>query len=182
MSAYRQTVPVGDTSRRVAAAIRANRLRLGWTTDRLAAEVNVLGCPIRQNAITKIEGGSRRITVDELAVFAAALGIEPVQLLACGHCHGTPAAGYACLACGAGGGTATNPTMRTGRRNRITDEHLQAVVEVYRTADADGLPPTRTVSDRFEVPHSTAAKWVGHARKRGFLGAAVIGRTGGEQR
>ena len=103
MSVSRQTVPVGDTSRRVAAAIRANHLRLGWTADRLAAEVNVLGCPIRQNAITKIEGGSRRITVDELAVFAAALDIEPAQLLACGHCHGTPGPWTACLACGAEG-------------------------------------------------------------------------------
>lgn len=100
----RQTVPIGDTSRRAAAAIRANRLRLGWTTDRLASEANMLGCPIRQNAITKIEGGSRRITVDELAMFAAALGIEPVQLLACEHCHGTPAPWTACLACGADGG------------------------------------------------------------------------------
>jgi transcriptional regulator with XRE-family HTH domain len=106
LSAYRQTVPVGSTGRRVAAAIRANRLRLGWSTDRLATEVNRLGCPTGGNAIVKIEGFTRRVTVDELVAFAEALGVEPAQLLvalACEKCHGAPVPWSACLACGAEG-------------------------------------------------------------------------------
>lgn len=97
----RRTTPVGDLGRTVAASIRARRLHLGLTTVRLAADVNELGCPIGAVGITKVEGGNRRLTVDELGVFATALGIEATALLACVRCHGAPAPWTACLACGA---------------------------------------------------------------------------------
>lgn len=61
----------------------------------------------------------------------------------------------------------TAPSKR--RRNRITEEHLHLVAEVYRQADAKGEPPTRAVANHFDVSHSTAAKWVGHARKRALM-------------
>lgn len=108
MTGSRQTVPVGSVGRRVAASIRANRLRHGWSTEHLADEVNRLGCPTSGNAITKIEGGTRRITVDELVVFATALGVDPADMLIaanCGHCGGDPGPWKACLACGAKGAT-----------------------------------------------------------------------------
>lgn len=70
----------------------------------------------------------------------------------------------------------TEPLRR--KRNRITREHLEAVAEVYRQADADGAPPTRAVQQRFATTHSTAAKWVAQARKEGVLGPARNSRGG----
>ncbi|MFD6684184.1 hypothetical protein, partial [Micromonospora parva] len=58
-----------------------------------------------------------------------------------------------------------------GKRHRITDEHLEEVARVYGEALRAGIPPTREVSDVFEVSHSTAAKWVGAARRKGMLPA-----------
>ncbi|MGA6159624.1 hypothetical protein ACPEIC_40520 [Stenotrophomonas sp. NPDC087984] len=55
------------------------------------------------------------------------------------------------------------------KRNRITDEFLLEVAQVYLDAEREGLPPTREVATRFDAPHSTAAKWVGTARKRELL-------------
>lgn len=109
--------------------------------------------------------------------------VATVALPVCATCHGKPRPGWACRECEVGEPAVdADPAVRSGRRNRLTDAHLRAVAEVYLTADKCGLPPTRTVADRFTVPHSTAAKWVGHARKRGILGAAVSGHEAGEQR
>lgn len=63
------------------------------------------------------------------------------------------------------------------RRHRLTPQHLGAVAAVYRAARKEGLGPTTAVSHHFEVPHSTAAKWVALARKQGHLPATVKGRT-----
>lgn len=71
----------------------------------------------------------------------------------------------------------TAPLKR--RRNRITREHLEKVAEVYRKADADGIPPTRAVQNAFDTTHSTAAKWVAAARRQGILRPAP-GARGGE--
>lgn len=65
----------------------------------------------------------------------------------------------------------------THKRNRITREHLQQVADVYHQAGVKGEPPTRAVADGFGVSHSTAAKWVGHARREGLLPATVKGRA-----
>jgi len=55
------------------------------------------------------------------------------------------------------------------RRARITPKHLEAVASVYRSANEEGLPPTQAVAQHFKTSHSTAARWVGMARKRGLL-------------
>lgn len=55
------------------------------------------------------------------------------------------------------------------KRNRITDDFLRDVARVYSSADKIGLPPTREVASHFHAPHSTAAKWVATARKKGIL-------------
>lgn len=60
------------------------------------------------------------------------------------------------------------------RRNRITEEHLKQVSESYLTADALGLPPTKAVAQDFNTSHSTAAKWVGAARRKGLLPAPEL--------
>lgn len=54
-------------------------------------------------------------------------------------------------------------------RHKLTGSHLEEVSAVYRRALMQGKPPTRAVQQRFGTSHSTAAKWVGHARKAGLL-------------
>lgn len=63
--------------------------------------------------------------------------------------------------------TLKDPIKR--KRNRITVDFLKDVARVYSSADKIGLPPTREVANHFKAPHSTAAKWVSTARKRGIL-------------
>lgn len=63
------------------------------------------------------------------------------------------------------------------KRHRITREHLAKVADVYAVALAEGEPPTRAVADHFEVPHSTAAKWVTRTREIGLLAATTPGRS-----
>jgi hypothetical protein len=60
-------------------------------------------------------------------------------------------------------------THGTGKRYRITDALLADVADVYTKARENGRGPTRAVADRFDVAHSTAAKWVGRARKEHLL-------------
>lgn len=69
------------------------------------------------------------------------------------------------------------PTRRA--RNRVTDALLKEVVQVYREAWESGGPPTKTVAEHFGRPHSTAARWVGEARRRGLLSPSD-GSRGGE--
>ncbi len=65
------------------------------------------------------------------------------------------------------------------RRDRVTPEVLRAAADVYRQAWADGGNPTEAVARHFHKSHSTAARWVGQARKLGILGPAD-GSRGGE--
>lgn len=67
---------------------------------------------------------------------------------------------------------------RAPASNRITDEYLQDVAEVYRQALDRGDPPTQTVADVFVLPRPTAARHVGMARKKEFLGSTTPGRKG----
>lgn len=64
-----------------------------------------------------------------------------------------------------------SPTVATKSRKRykITKAHLGEVVRIYQEAVEGGRPPTREVAELFEVAHSTAAKWVGQARREGIL-------------
>lgn len=64
------------------------------------------------------------------------------------------------------------PTLHAGRRNRITDDLLREVADIYNNANEIGAAPTRAVAEHFQKSHSTAAKWVGSARRKGFLEAS----------
>lgn len=112
----------------------------------------------------------------------AAVTTEAAEPIRCDRCKGIPPAGFACLACGEeNDGEAAldgGSVVRLGRRNRVTDEHLADVAAAYRDADAQGLPPTRTVANQFGTSHSTAARWVGHARRNGLLGPTQAGKSG----
>lgn len=88
-----------------------------------------------------------------------------------------------------GGGTFAPPTPAErdaiyrgeGRRPRrgspITDEHLEEVADVYRSALERQEPPTQAVMDEWHVSRSAASRWVAAARERGFLGPAQHGRA-----
>ena len=67
---------------------------------------------------------------------------------------------------------------RPQRGSPVTDENLTQVAGLYRDALARGLPPTQTIAETMHVARSTAARWVGLARKRGLLGASLPGRAG----
>jgi hypothetical protein len=66
------------------------------------------------------------------------------------------------------------------RRNRITPEHLAEVARIYREAWEAGEHPTIAVQNYFGISHSTAARWVGQARRAGHLGRPAEGSRGGE--
>lgn len=55
------------------------------------------------------------------------------------------------------------------RRRKITPGHLKEVARVYAKAQENDDPPTRAVQHHFGVSHSTAAKWVGAARRNNLL-------------
>ena len=58
-------------------------------------------------------------------------------------------------------------TLAAQMAPRMTDEHLREVADIYSRALEK---PTRAVHDHFApVSYSTAARWVSHARQRGFL-------------
>lgn len=73
----------------------------------------------------------------------------------------------------------TQPRVQPQRRRRITRELLREVANVYRKAHSEGEPPTAAVAQHFTIAYSTAARWVGEARKAGELGPAT-GPTPGE--
>lgn len=64
------------------------------------------------------------------------------------------------------------------RGSPLTDDHLRAVVAMYKQALKEGDPPTRTIADEMHVARPTASRWVAKARERGFLGPAMRGRAG----
>lgn len=57
------------------------RNRRGLTTQALADRMGELGEPIHPSAITKIESGARKVSLDEAFAFAAALNVPPPTLL-----------------------------------------------------------------------------------------------------
>ncbi len=66
------------------------------------------------------------------------------------------------------------------RSNGPTPETLGHVAQVYRLALLVGDAPTRTVETTFGLPRSTAARWVGLARKHGLMREAEgPGKAGG---
>lgn len=68
---------------------------------------------------------------------------------------------------------------RRGGRKGHGDGHYAAVAEVYATAWADGVHPTKAVAEHWSIAKTTAAKWVFKARELGFLEPTTKGRPGG---
>jgi transcriptional regulator with XRE-family HTH domain len=65
-----------------AESIREQRKRKGWSQDRLKERLAELGLEMDATNVGRIETGSRRLKIDDLLVFAVALDVAPVHLLA----------------------------------------------------------------------------------------------------
>jgi hypothetical protein len=54
-------------------------------------------------------------------------------------------------------------------RRRLDEDFFLEVAFTYREAAIRGLDPVQTIAEDADVPHSTAARWVGQARDKKFL-------------
>jgi transcriptional regulator with XRE-family HTH domain len=71
--------PVSETFQERLVAARTTR---GWSQERLAAILDeVYGYPIHPTALSRIEKGTRKVTIDDLIAISAALDVAPVHLL-----------------------------------------------------------------------------------------------------
>jgi hypothetical protein len=70
---------------------------------------------------------------------------------------------------------------KSGGRRRLDDDHYRQVAAVYRRAMNDGDPVIAVQVDLGAKSRATAARWVGEARKRGFLGPAPAPGAKGEK-
>ena len=70
--------PTGDTVRRNIARIRKES---GVTSERLVQVMGELGYQMPRTAISEIENGGRRVSVDDLMALAVALNVNPNALL-----------------------------------------------------------------------------------------------------
>jgi hypothetical protein len=59
-----------------------------------------------------------------------------------------------------------------------TEQDLRAIAITHQVAYTTNNPPTRTVMQRFDLPRSTASRWVRMARERGLLGPATPRKAG----
>jgi hypothetical protein len=64
------------------------------------------------------------------------------------------------------------------RRNRITDDLLEHVAQIYRAALAERRPPKKAVRAALHVSEATAGRYIMRARERGHLGKTVRGKKG----
>jgi hypothetical protein len=75
------------------------------------------------------------------------------------------------------------PTKRELKRMAAagpTDETLRWVAYAYRVGLILDAKPTQHVEQSFEIPRSTAGRWIAAARDRGYLGKSEgMGRAGG---
>jgi transcriptional regulator with XRE-family HTH domain len=61
--------------------LREARTRRGWTQAELAKRVTALGHSLDKTAVTKLEGGNRKVTLDDAVALAAALDVPVLSLL-----------------------------------------------------------------------------------------------------
>ncbi len=70
-----------ETSATVGRNVRARRGTLGMSAAAVAEAVTQQGAPLSRSALSQVENGKRRVTVDELVALAAALYVKPKRLL-----------------------------------------------------------------------------------------------------
>ena len=74
------------------------------------------------------------------------------------------------------------PRTSAGPDSRKPDRDYHEVANVYFRAWVRGEAPLEVIAEKYTVSHSTAARWVRVARKRGILSPAEHGRAGGYPR
>jgi hypothetical protein len=67
---------------------------------------------------------------------------------------------------------------RPPHRNRVSDELLQDVVQIYRQALNTGRPPKKAVQAALNVSQTAAGRYIMRARQQGHLGKTVPGKKG----
>ena len=73
--------PIGATARIVGANVKRLRMEIGATQNDLAETLRLNGHPIPVASIGRIEGGQRRVEVDDVMALAVALGVSPLAIL-----------------------------------------------------------------------------------------------------
>lgn len=86
--------PLGHVSERLRLRLRDERKARGLTHAQLQELLTGLGIELHRTALSEIETGGRRVTVDELMGFSEVLAVCPLELLGAG----APQAGAASLA------------------------------------------------------------------------------------
>lgn len=95
----------GEVGERVRRNVQLLRKARRMTYVELSAVLHGLGRPIPVLGLRRIEAGTRRVDVDDLAVLAEVFGAPPAALLEplpeCSTCHGAPPPGFSCTECDA---------------------------------------------------------------------------------
>ncbi len=61
---------------------------------------------------------------------------------------------------------------------RLSDSDLKRIGEIYLQSSIEGEPPRVNIAREFDISTSAAAKRIMAARRRGFLGSALVGKIG----
>lgn len=79
--APRKTIEMAPTARTVATNIARFRKQRGYTLSELSERMGGVGRPMSISGISSMEKLQRRVDVDDLVAFAAALDVSPAALL-----------------------------------------------------------------------------------------------------
>jgi transcriptional regulator with XRE-family HTH domain len=80
-----RAIEIGDVGTQLATTVAELRKRRGWDQKRLAELVTEAGRQMSASMVGKIEGGGRRVDVDDLVALAFALEVSPARLLLSAH-------------------------------------------------------------------------------------------------
>jgi transcriptional regulator with XRE-family HTH domain len=76
-----RALQLGDAGAHLAQAVADLRHARGWDQRTLAAHLTEAGRPVSSSVVGKIEGGSRRVDVDDLVALGAVFAVAPARLL-----------------------------------------------------------------------------------------------------
>lgn len=94
---------LGRVGRNVLQNVHQLRQARRFTFVELSERLSAAGRPIPVLGLRRLETGTRRVDVDDLAALAEVFGVPPGFLMeppaACVTCHGAPPLGFACTEC-----------------------------------------------------------------------------------